>query len=262
MTVELKVHPSFFREFATKTWVSPLEIIKELVENAFDEDATSVLVTILKDGSVAIEDNAGMDQGSMEKFLLLGSPHKKQESISPGLKRIRTGRYGTGRLSFLTSFGSMRLRTRRGDFTKSIIIDGGSLEKLLKGYAQLEELNGEPLQRDGTELILQDAKTKIDVYRLSKEIRKLVILRQPMFEVFIKETECFNEWDFNAAQLIKPTEIQGHRIPVNIDNGKITGEIIIAKRPLTDDEKGIAIMIGNHIVIRTNFGFDNKLGRV
>jgi hypothetical protein len=83
-----------------------------------------------------------------------------------------------------------------------------------------------------------------------------------MFEVFIKETENFSEWDFNAAQPIKPTEIQGHRIPVNIDEGKITGEIIIAKRPLTDDEKGIAIMIGNHIVIRTNFGFDNKLGRV
>ncbi len=40
MTVELKVHPSFFKEFATKTWVSPNDIIKEMIENAFDEDAT------------------------------------------------------------------------------------------------------------------------------------------------------------------------------------------------------------------------------
>ncbi|HEU4822100.1 MAG TPA: ATP-binding protein, partial [Nitrososphaeraceae archaeon] len=77
MTVELKVHPSFFREFATKTWVSPNEIIKELIENAFDEDATAVLITILKDGSVVIEDDAGMNSDGMEKFLLLGSPHKK-----------------------------------------------------------------------------------------------------------------------------------------------------------------------------------------
>lgn len=50
MTTELRVHPSFFREFATKTWVSPNEIVKELIENAFDEDATISVVTIMKDG--------------------------------------------------------------------------------------------------------------------------------------------------------------------------------------------------------------------
>jgi Histidine kinase-, DNA gyrase B-, and HSP90-like ATPase len=262
MTTELKIHPSFFREFATKTWVSPLEIIKELVENAFDEDATSVLVTILKDGSVAIEDNAGMDEGSMEKFLLLGSPHKKQESISPVLKRIRTGRYGTGRLSFLTSFDRMKLRTKRDNFVKSIQIDSTSLDRLFVGNAKLEELTGQTLHRNGTELVLMEPKIKTDPFRLSKEIRKLAILRQPMFEVSIKEAEAFQEWDFNGAQLIKPAEIQGHRVPVHLNDGNILGEIIIAKRPLADDERGIAVMVGNHIVIRSTFGFDTKLNRV
>jgi hypothetical protein len=28
MPAQMKVHPSFFKEFATKTWVSPTEIIK------------------------------------------------------------------------------------------------------------------------------------------------------------------------------------------------------------------------------------------
>ncbi|MGA8484683.1 MAG: hypothetical protein WB706_09840, partial [Nitrososphaeraceae archaeon] len=51
-------------------------------------------------------------------------------------------------------------------------------------------------------------------------------------------------------------------IPVTLDDGKITGEIAIARRPLSDDERGIAIMIGNHIVLRTSFGFDSKLSRV
>src|SRR5919108_1243763 len=136
MPPQMKVHPSFFKEFATKTWVSPTEIIKELVENAFDEDATKVLVTVLNNGSIAIEDDAGMDQNGMEKFLLLGSPHKRTESISPKLKRIRTGRYGTGRLSFLTSFETMRIRTKLDDFSMSIVIDGNSLDKLFSGTAK------------------------------------------------------------------------------------------------------------------------------
>ena len=96
MTLELKVHPSFFKEFATKTWISPYEIIRELIENAFDEDATKIIVTVMSSGNVVIEDNAGMNFDSINKFLILGTPHKSNENLSPKLKRIRTGRYGTG----------------------------------------------------------------------------------------------------------------------------------------------------------------------
>ena len=262
MTTELRVHPSFFREFATKTWVSPNEILKELIENAFDEDATISVVTIMKDGSVVIEDNAGMDQDSMEKFLLLGSPHKKHDRISPRLNRVRTGRYGTGRLSFLTSFESMKIRTKRHKFEKTIVIDGNTLDKLFSGNALLDELHESSLGRNGTELTLKGSKTVIDAFRLIKEIRKLAILRQPMFEVYIKEAEKFVEWDLSGAQQIIAPEIQGHRIVLNLEDGRITGELVIARRPLTEDEKGIAIMVGNHIVTRGNFGFDTKLSKV
>ncbi len=262
MATQLKVHPSFFKEFATKTWVSPTEIVKELVENAFDEDATKVLITVLNSGVITIEDDAGMDQSGVEKFLLLGSPHKKVESISPKLKRIRTGRYGTGRLSFLTSFESMKVRTRRGGFSKSFTIDGNVLDNLFTGNAALQEINEPVLKRDGTELVMSGSKVESDTFKLAKEIRKLAVLRQPMFEVYIKTAENLNEWDFAGAQRITAPDIQGHRIPVNLEAGKITGEIVIARRPLSDEERGIAVMVGNHIVTRSSFGFDTKIGRV
>ncbi len=262
MPAQMRVHPSFFKEFATKTWVSPIEIIKELVENAFDEDATKVLVTVLSNGSIVIEDDAGMDQNGMEKFLLLGSPHKRTESISPRLKRLRTGRYGTGRLSFLTSFESMRIRTRRGSFTKALVINADVLERLYTGNAKLDDLKDSPLKRDGTELVMTGAKTQLEIFKIIKEIRKLAVLRQPLFEVYIKTAEKFKEWNFDGFQIIKAPDIQGHRIPLNLDNGKLVGEIIIARRPLSDDERGIAVMVGNHIVTRSNFGFDTKLNRV
>jgi hypothetical protein len=148
-----------------------------------------VLVTVLSNGSIAIEDDAGMDQNGMDKFLLLGSPHKKVESISPKLKRIRTGRYGTGRLSFLTTFESMKIRTKRGGFTKSIAIDANVLDKLFKGNAKLEELKEPALKRDGTELLVTGSKSAVDLFKVMKEIRKLAVLRQPMFEVYIKSAE-------------------------------------------------------------------------
>jgi hypothetical protein len=262
MTVELKVHPSFFREFATKTWVSPNEIVKELIENAFDEDATKVLITVLKDGSILIEDDAGMDAVGMEKFLFLGSPHKKYDSISPRLRRVRTGRYGTGRLSFLTSFQNMKIRTKRDAFHKSLLLEASVLDRLFTGNTPLDEINESQLRRNGTELFLKGAKLLVDPTKLSKEIRKLAILRQPLFQVFIKSSDTYTEWDFMGAEDIKAPDIQGHRLGINLDSGKIMGEIIIAKRPLSDDENGIAIMVGNHVVTRSSFGFGNKLKRV
>jgi hypothetical protein len=262
MTVELKVHPSFFREFATKTWVSPNEIVKELIENAFDEDATKVLITVLKDGSILIEDDAGMDAVGMEKFLFLGSPHKKYDSISPRLRRVRTGRYGTGRLSFLTSFQNMKIRTKRDAFHKSLLLEASVLDRLFTGNTTLNEINESQLRRNGTELFLKGAKLLVDPTKLSKEIRKLAILRQPLFQVFIKSSDTYTEWDFMGAEDIKAPDIQGHRLGINLDSGKIMGEIIIAKRPLSDDENGIAIMVGNHVVTRSSFGFGNKLKRV
>ena len=262
MTIALKVHPSFFKEFATKTWVSPADVIKELIENAFDEDATRVLITILNDNSISIEDNAGMNENEIQKFLLLGSPHKKLDSISPKFKRIRTGRYGTGRLSFLTSFEKMKIRTRKGNYHKSFLIDTNSLDALFTGKSNLHEIRETRLSRDGTEIMVSDAKSLVDEIRLVKEIRKLAVLRHPLFEVYIKKSGKFKEWNFTNAELIRVPDIQGHKIPLNLDNGNIVGEITVARRPLTEDERGIAVMVGGHIVMRTLFGYDTKIPRV
>lgn len=262
MTIALKVHPSFFKEFATKTWVSPADVIKELIENAFDEDATRVLITILNDNSISIEDNAGMDESEIQKFLLLGSPHKKLDSISPKFKRIRTGRYGTGRLSFLTSFEKMKIRTRKGNYHKSFLIDTGSLDALFTGKSNLREIRESRLSRDGTEIMVSDAKSLVDELRLIKEIRKLAVLRHPLFEVYIKKSGKFKEWNFTNSELIRVPDIQGHKIPLNLDKGNIVGEITVARRPLTEDERGIAVMVGGHIVMRTLFGYDTKIPRV
>ena len=113
--------------------------------------------------------------------MLLGSPHKKVDSISPKLKRVRTGRYGTGRLSFLTSFGKMKIRTRKGNYHKSFLIDTKSLDALFTGKSNLHEIRETRLSRDGTEIIVSGPKSFVDELRLIKEIRKLAVLEASTF---------------------------------------------------------------------------------
>ncbi len=112
------------------------------------------------------------------------------------------------------------------------------------------------------EILLIGSKISIDINKLSKEIKKLSILKYPLFEVYIKSADNVKEWDMSNSQVIRSPDIQGYKLEVSLDNPRITGEITIARRPLGQDEKGIAIMVGNHVVLRSTFGFDNKLSRV
>ncbi len=156
----------------------------------------------------------------------------------------------------------MKIKTKLQEFNKTLIIDSEIIESLAKGHTKLIELSEPPLNRNGTEIFLNNSKIFIDATKLLKELKKLSILKYPLFEVYIKNSDVFKEWDLKDAQIVKSPDVQGYKILVNIFNPNISGEIIIAKRPLSYDEKGIAIMVGNHMVLRSTFGFDNKLNRV
>ncbi|MEM3608250.1 MAG: ATP-binding protein [Candidatus Bathyarchaeia archaeon] len=247
----LKVHPVFFKEFASKTWTSAGGVVAELVENSFDEDATRVLVTLMDDGSIAVEDDAGMDEASMERFLVVGSPHKQEEQRSPRFGRRRSGRYGLGRLSFLTAFRRMLVKTRKGGFHSAFELDEEVLEGLASGEAPLRLVDEPPLGRDGTEIRLLEPRVKVEYKRLVQELRRLECLRQPFFELYLKSSPKLVEWSFIGAERVAPPRIDGLRIPISEPG--LEGEVIVSRRPLPEEERGLAVMVGGHSVCRSTF---------
>jgi len=249
--VRLTVSKDFFLQFASKTWLSPFSIIRELVEDCYDEDATRVVVTLAENYAV-VEDDVGMDSKALEKFLIVGSIHKQFEPYSPRFNRPRTGRYGTGRLSFLAFFKAMKVKTRKRDFSASILVDEECIAGLAEGSSQAKVLNEPALERDGSEIWLLNAKSSLDVKRIVKELRELPILREPFFEVWVRVGD-FKPWSLEGAFRVEPPEIVGEKIPVSLEG--ITGEITVASRPLSEEERGIAVMHGGHMVTRSLFGF-------
>jgi len=249
--LRLTVSKDFFVQFASKTWLSPFSIIRELVEDCYDEDATRVIVTLAENYAV-VEDDVGMDSEALEKFLVVGSIHKQFTPYSPRFNRPRTGRYGTGRLSFLAFFKAMKVKTRKHGFSASILVDEECIAGLAEGSSQAKVLNEPTLDRDGSEIWLLNAKSSLDVKRIVKELRELPILREPFFEVWVRVGE-FKPWSLEGAVKVEPPEIVGDKIPVSLEG--ITGEITVASRPLSEDERGIAVLHGGHMVTRSLFGF-------
>lgn len=68
-----------------RLYTESIELIRELVNNAYDADATEVRVTV-RDDLIRVEDNgAGMDFDGLGQYFNIGSPEKLQK---PKVKRL------------------------------------------------------------------------------------------------------------------------------------------------------------------------------
>lgn len=258
--MRLTVSKDFFIQFAKRTWLSPYSVVMELVEDSYDEDSTRVIVTV-SDDYVVVEDDAGMDGKAVERFLVVGSAHKQLEPHSPRFGRARTGRYGVGRMSFLAFFNALKVKTRKGDFSACFLIDEECLEGLASGKAEVKVLDEPPLERDGSEILLLQPKSKVNPARILEDLKELPILREPFFEVWLRVGD-FKPWSLEGAERVKPREVMGEKIPFKLEDG-IVGGVTIAYRPLTEREKGILIMHGGHAVTRSTFGLSpSQLSRI
>ncbi len=62
-------------------YVESIELIRELVNNAYDADATEVYVTVTPE-SIVIEDNgSGMNEKGLAQFFTVGSEEKRIHSV-------------------------------------------------------------------------------------------------------------------------------------------------------------------------------------
>lgn len=60
-----------------KLYSQSIELILELVNNAYDADATVVEVTVSEDSIVVKDNGTGMDLEGLRQYFNIGSPEKK-----------------------------------------------------------------------------------------------------------------------------------------------------------------------------------------
>lgn len=106
------VDSALFRELGERLVGRPQIAVAELVKNAYDADATHVVIAASPDGLQIRDNGSGMDKGAFESYWMrIGSPHKQRQDRSPRLKRPLTGSKGIGRLSAQFLGSKIEVRT-------------------------------------------------------------------------------------------------------------------------------------------------------
>ncbi len=85
--IPVTVDKSHITVLGEKLYAESIELIRELVNNAYDADATLVRVTVEPDRIEVADDGSGMDYEGLVQYFNIGSPGK----AAPSVPRCTTG---------------------------------------------------------------------------------------------------------------------------------------------------------------------------
>jgi len=246
VTLPIRVDKSHLVTIGERLYAESVELIRELVNNAYDADATEVYVSIT-DEEIRVEDNGlGMDLGGLREYFTIGTSDKRVHPKSPRFGRPRIGQFGIGKFATLSACERFTVFTQRGPFAAEVIFDKQAWEGAGDRWDLPMRLVAlDPARGDGTTVTLSRLRRRFDLTEVERRITESVPLGAPDFAVFLN------------GQHVKPLRLPGHRIPFLEGSpfGTVHGEIVIVPAHLTSaTDIGIEIKVRQVTVCRDLFG--------
>jgi len=231
-----------------KMYSESVNLIRELVNNSYDADATKVNIELTKDKIIVADNGLGMDLKDLTNYFKIGSQLKKQNKLSKIYKRKFIGEIGIGKFSSFGATNKFELITQKEGFKARVVFDQNEWSKSSTDwelpYFLMEAVKGES---DGTSIILHDVEYNFTPNEVVERLRISVPLDAKYFEVFINKKK------------IEPLFIDGKRFLINISTefGDIYGQIILSDKPLPFKEIGIICCVKDVMITRNLFGFED-----
>lgn len=245
-SIPITVDKSHITTLGERLYSESIELIRELVNNAYDADATEVKITLQPD-MIKIEDNGiGMDWAGLQQYFNIGSPEKLVHSKSPIHKRDRIGQFGIGKFASLAACEKFEVYTQRKNFAAKVTFDKESWSQSETTWELPVHIMKPDQQRgDGTTVVLSKLTRAFDVEMVRQKIVESVPIQAQNFSVFV-----------NGRRVVL-AKVPGHRIPFleGTNFGPVHGEIVIV--PVTQasaGEMGIQIRVKGVMVKKEYFG--------
>ena len=247
-SLEVTVDKRHIIALGERLYKESVELLRELINNAYDADATEVLVYIGSDRITVQDDGSGMDAEGLKQYFNVGSDEKVGRAVSPKYKRERVGQFGIGKFASLAAATRFAVLTQRGDFAAQVVFDKREWEAA-KTTWQLpcEMLVPDPARGQGTTVTLSGLTKSFALEDAEDKIKDGVPLKAPYFSVFLN------------GRLLTPRSYSGQRIPVleACPAGLVTGEIIITpKTSASTKDLGIDVKVKGATIKRELFGME------
>jgi hypothetical protein len=231
-----------------RLYAESVDLLRELVNNAYDADATEVRVEVSPEKIVVRDNGTGMDFAGLEQYFIIGSDEKVIHLRSSRFGRVRIGQFGIGKFASLSAASRFELITQHQDFSARVIFDKKAWEEAKdEWHIPCEILTAIPQRGDGTTVILSELSKSFPIEDVERKLLESVPLKAPDFAVYV-----------NGHRLY-PRSLVGQRIPI-LDGtkfGPVTGEIIITPKSIADfKDLGIEVKVKGVTVKKDLFGME------
>lgn len=225
-----------------------VELVRELVNNAYDADATRVDVVIEPD-ELRVEDNgSGMDLDGLTQYFNIGSEAKRLRGTSPVFERDLIGQFGIGKFATLSACRRFAVTTRKGDFAATVVFDKEEWSRIGADWSLPLTIEKPSVRRrDGTTVILTELTKTFDPQDVITRLAESVPLNAPDFDVYVDGAK------------VRPPKLSGHRIPFmeGTPCGIVHGEIVVLPTSSASTKNlGIEVKVKQVTVRRELFGMD------
>jgi len=246
--LEVTVDKRHIVSIGERLYAESVDLLRELVNNAYDADAAEVHVEVGPEKIVVTDNGAGMDLAGLEQYFTIGSDEKVVHSRSPRFGRVRIGQFGIGKFASLAAASRFELVTRHRDFCARVVFD----KKAWQGakdewHIPCEILSPDSRAGDGTTVLLSELSKSFLVEDVERKLLESVPLKAPDFAVTL-----------NGRRLY-PRSLVGRRIPIleGTPHGLVTGEIVITPKSAADfKDLGIDVKVKSVTVKKDLFGME------
>lgn len=242
----MRVHKGHLATLGERMYVEAVELIRELVNNAYDADATEVFVSLTPE-SIVVEDNgSGMNRKGLEQYFTIGSEEKLTHSVSPRFGRKRIGQFGIGKFAALAAADRFDVETKKGNWVYIVSFDQNEWAEREDWDLAIRKEPATPLHHEGTKVTLTKLKKSFAHGMVERYLRQALPLRAKKFSVFLN------------GKKLAPKFIPGRIITISIKTfyGSVDGELIIASDSKDVGEQGIECRVKQVFVKRELFGFE------
>lgn len=248
-SIPVTVDKSHLITIGEKLYAESIELVRELVNNAYDADAAEVRITLEEDRIEVADNGAGMDLEGLRQYFNIGSSEKKLHPRSKKMGRDRIGQFGIGKFASLAAAGSFTVMTQQGDFAAAVTFDKEQWERQGASWElPLTVRPADPNRGDGTTVTLSKLTRRFEPEEVERRLVESVPLKAEEFRVVLN------------GKPVQPKIYPGQRIPFleGTPFGPVHGEIVLlpSSQVSATDPMGIECKVKQVTVRRELFGME------